>query len=78
MNQKTLARQSAFTAAYGDQLPKSICTCGHTGDGARGQHRDGGWGVKGHGSCSVKGCACTRFSWAQYTDMFKAKLAEVK
>jgi hypothetical protein len=69
-------KKQAFTATYSQQLPKSLCSCGHSGDGAYSQHRD--ILQRGHGACKVKGCTCELFSWAGFTDMFKAKLALVK
>jgi hypothetical protein len=64
--------------------PRSICTCGHTGDhklsdppggsskerpaGYRGQHN----GSQGHGSCFE--CDCVKFTWAGYTPEFLAGL----
>lgn len=58
--------------------PASICTCGHTGDGARSQHLDG-WeyadGVEeGHGKCAVDGCACEHFHWSAWTPAAKVTL----
>jgi hypothetical protein len=48
--------------------PKSICTCGHTGDGPDSQHDASEFGVKGHGPCHVEGCTeCVQFSWAAWT-----------
>ena len=41
----------------------SICSCGHTGDGPRSEHKDMG-PIEGHGAC--KTCACPRFSWARF------------
>ncbi len=53
--------------------PKSICACGHTGDGPDSQHiteapslgslpADGDPN-QGHGACTVDGCSCQKFSW---------------
>jgi hypothetical protein len=69
-------RKQAFSIAYGQRIARSLCTCGHSGDGAKSQHRN--TVQLGHGACKVKGCACEKFSWASHTEMFKAKLAEVK
>lgn len=41
---------------------KSICLCGHTGDGAYSMHG----GMIGHGPCSADGCACKKFSWRNF------------
>lgn len=69
-----LERKQAFTQEYGLRLPKSICTCGHVGDGANSEHA----GNIGHGKCKKKGCACVNFTWAGWTDYFKQKLASIK
>ncbi len=42
--------------------PRSLCTCGHTGDGPGSQHTD--TLTPGHGRCTVRGCACRQFSWS--------------
>ena len=48
--------------------PKSVCRCGHTGDGARSQHT----GFGGHGSCIFDGgSCCDQFSWAGWTREYK-------
>ena len=53
--------------------PKSICTCGHTGDGPNSEH-----GAKvlpnGHGACLVEGCDCRQFTWAGFTPEFQEEL----
>jgi hypothetical protein len=56
--------------------PKSLCTCGHTGDGPCGQH--GPTYVEGHGGCIVKGCKCRRFTWAAFTPEYQALLDVAK
>lgn len=56
--------QMAKSMAY--EQPKSVCTCGHLGDGKQSEHA----GLFGHGSCSHPGCACTKFTWARHTDAF--------
>lgn len=43
--------------------PKSICLCGHTGDGPNSAHG----GLIGHGPCLVDDCACRKFTWASFT-----------
>lgn len=54
--------------------PKSLCGCGHSGDGPDSDHRDdyGPDVSPGHGRCLVKGCGCTKFSWLTWTPAFKA------
>lgn len=47
---------------------KSICTCGHVGDGEFSEHV----GLNGHGSC--KFCDCEKFTWKKFTDDFKKHL----
>lgn len=53
--------------------PKSICKCGHTGDGVDSQHDHimheevDEW-EPGHGECNV--CGCERFTWTKFTDDF--------
>jgi hypothetical protein len=44
--------------------PKSICVCGHTGDGAQSQHA----GFGGQGGCVFDGGACCdKFTWKRWT-----------
>lgn len=47
--------------------PKSVCKCGHVGDGERSAHG----GIVGHGPCTVAGCDCAKFSWARFTEEFE-------
>ena len=47
--------------------PKSMCGCGHTGDGMDSQHDDRY--SAGHGAC--KKCTCKQFSWTAWTPEFK-------
>ncbi len=67
--------------------PKSVCTCGHTGDGEGSDHLDfivvergGGIKVKfdlpdkGHGCCSK--CTCRQFIWKKWTDEFREEMLE--
>ncbi len=41
---------------------KSLCTCGHSGDGTNSMHG----GYIGHGPCRYAGCDCQKFSWAKF------------
>lgn len=41
---------------------KSLCLCGHTGDGAYSMHG----GMIGHGPCSAEGCDCKKFTWHSF------------
>lgn len=43
--------------------PKSLCFCGHLGDGPNSSHA----GPIGHGVCTVIGCRCQKFIWAKFT-----------
>jgi hypothetical protein len=57
--------------------PKSLCTCGHTGDGEGSQH--GNENVNfGSGKCLVNGCDCARFTWKQWTKKFENFMAARK
>ncbi len=55
--------------SYGEKAPKSICSCGHTGDGNKSWHEDNG-PAQGHGSCGHAGCRCTKFTWAGWTPKY--------
>lgn len=60
--------------------PKSICFCGHTGDGNGSEHHDETL-VKGHGGsgkCRIKGCLCERFTWKLFTKKFNHYLSTQK
>ena len=43
-------------------VAKSLCSCGHSGDGEPGDHGP----LDGHGACRVPGCDCKHFIWAGY------------
>lgn len=57
----------------------SKCMCGHTGDKRLGdkkatQHA----GIVGHGACTVKGCPCFKFTWAEFLPgVVEARRAEM-
>ena len=51
---------------------KSLCFCGHTGDGIGSDHRDR-W-QPGHGGCMVKGCDCKQFTWSCFLPSFQRLL----
>jgi hypothetical protein len=53
----------------GYDKPKSICKCGHTGDGPKSKHEDLR-AEDGAGKCKVKGCDCDRFTWKNFTESF--------
>ena len=47
-----------------DRMPiehaREMCRCTHE----RGYHFDAAWGLaKGHGTCGVAHCSCTKFTW---------------
>jgi hypothetical protein len=56
--------------------PKSICACGHVGDGRESQHEGTVPGLvdNGHGRCLEGGCPCTRFTFKRWTGAFRAAL----
>lgn len=56
--------------SMGYKGPKSVCACTHAGDGPGSSHA----GPIGHGPCLVRGCRCTKFTWAQHTDAFAKAL----
>lgn len=48
-----------------DKSPKSMCRCGHAGDGTHSDHHD--TIATGHGPCSICGPEkCPQFSWARW------------
>jgi hypothetical protein len=49
--------------------PKSICACGHAGDGIVSAHEDRI--SPGHGPCKIPGCKCEQFTWAKITQEYK-------
>lgn len=51
--------------------PKSVCMCGHDGDGPGSPHG----GIIGHGPCYASGCACKKFTWKAYNANGNALLA---
>ena len=52
--------------------PKSVCACGHPGDGPDSQHT----GVNGHGACFHAGCKCKQFTWSRFTAAFTLFLVD--
>lgn len=71
----TLTKKQEFTRTY--KRAKSLCTCGHTGDGPNSNHFDGGF-VQGHEACRVKDCGCPRFTWTAWCAEFAAALNKIK
>ncbi len=74
MNTTKTHPNSPFPLVY--DKPKSICGCGHTGDGPNSMHAD--LVQRGHGHCigNRKGrkCQCERFTWDHWTARFAAIL----
>jgi hypothetical protein len=60
-----------FSLSYGK--PKSMCRCGHTGDGFGGSHG----GFDGHGACLAGNCRCRKFTWVRWTKPFQKLLATI-
>ena len=56
------------------RIAKSMCSCGHPGDGEKESVHGG---VIGHGACAV--CNCARFTWAGFYASYEhaLKAAEV-
>lgn len=54
--------------------PKSVCLCGHTGDGMESQHED--TMSPGHGPCKL--CECRKFTWAKYLPAGEVAVAEMQ
>ncbi len=52
--------------------PKSMCTCGHTGDGYSSEHASVKIGALGHGRCLR--CHCKQFTWSKWLPWFEAVL----
>ena len=55
--------------------PKSICQCGHLGDGEGGDHEDGIF-LKGHGRCKI--CDCSMFQWKRFVSSFEELIGKVQ
>ncbi len=51
---------------------KSVCSCGHLGDGPSSEHGD--TFSHGHGPCMVEGCDCHKFTWVKFTPEFEATI----
>ena len=61
----------AVTRSY--PLPKSVCVCGHSGDGPLSAHRPRLF-AEGHGACHISNCDCLQFTWKGWTEEFQAAL----
>jgi len=53
------------------EVPKSVCKCGHSGDGPNSQHKnDYGPDISpGHGECKARGCSCIKFTWVEFISL---------
>lgn len=77
-------KKEMFTAEYGKSAPKSMCVCGHSGDGAHSDHSNDSPVfmrkpvVIGHGRCKMKKCECERFTWKAFTLPFEMALKKIK
>lgn len=65
-------RVRAFSTEYARSAPRSVCTCGHTGDGANSDHakHPTATGSDGHGACTAPDCDCKLFTWAAFLPEF--------
>jgi hypothetical protein len=66
--------QREQSRAYAMTKPKSICQCGHTGDGEGSQHSSSGVWSAGHGACVVPGCSCLRFRWERFREAYRTTM----
>ena len=57
-------RRMKRSLEFSQTRPKSVCICGHSGDGADSEHA-GGVINAGHGGCLK--CDCKKFSWDRWT-----------
>ena len=55
--------------------PKSMCRCGHLGDGPYSDHEDL-YVDRGHGKC--KKCGCEMFVWKSFTPAFAEMVEKAK
>ena len=56
--------------------PRSLCSCGHLGDGPNSDHGASDLGTPGHGKCNK--CDCKIFSWNKFTNEYQKHLNENK
>lgn len=61
-----MGKRKSKTASNPYDHGKSICLCGHTGDGPGSQHAN--TLAEGHGPCMVNKCTCLKFTWARWRD----------
>lgn len=67
-----MPKRISDSMAYSAMEPKSLCTCGHAGDGARSEHT----GFGGHGACIIGDCACGQFSWSRWAPAYNEYMAK--
>ena len=61
--------------------PIAVCACGHTGGGLQSEHshQEGSESMRnGYGHCTIDGCLCSRFRFAQYTEEFRQALLSIE
>ncbi len=66
----TTKKTDATVALLNWNKPKSVCTCGRTGDGPGSEHG----GITGHGGAE----GCFKFTWAGWTPEFEAVFKAAK
>lgn len=69
-------KRKEFAKKYGEVLPKSLCTCGHTGDGVGSDHAT--VLLPGSGACMEDDCSCDHFHWAGWTPEFEKALKKTE
>lgn len=70
---KAMEMKVGTLQAFGAIGPKSVCRCGHLGDGARSDHG----GLIGHGPCAKPGCDCGKFTWDRWAADLQIALARI-
>ena len=67
-----LERNREICAAW--RGPRSICRCGHSGDGEHSHHE----GSQGLGKCTARGCGCDQFLWDHFVAALEDQLLSLK
>jgi len=65
--------QREASRLYKEGHPASVCSCGHTGDGANSGHA-GIFPCAGHGHCLIPGCSCGKFRWERFREPYMVKV----
>lgn len=65
----TLEKKLSDSRRFSNRAPKSICTCGHHGDGNVSWHAGSG-PARGHGRCLHAGCNCQKFTWKNWAPAY--------